>query len=105
MKHLQFSVGRVAWRGSTGRRDDSSTMPANAGDSPDLERLRGVVAPEGLHAAGVAPRMPREAGVPPALAGGMAVGAHGSPRTTDDVDFLVGDEAFVIHSGGLVTLK
>src|SRR4051812_2364188 len=105
MKHLQFSVGRVAWRGSTGRRDDSSTMPANAGDSPDLERLRGVVAPEVLHAAEVASRTLREAGIPHALAGGLAVGAHGYPRTTDDVDFLVGDEAFVKHAGGIVTLK
>jgi hypothetical protein len=72
---------------------------------PDLQRLRGVVAPEVLHAAEVASGMLREAGVPHALAGGLAVGAHGYPRTTDDVDFLVGDEAFVIHAGGLVTLK
>jgi hypothetical protein len=80
-------------------------MAEAAGDSPDLERLRGIVAPEVLHAADVASRMLREAGVPHALAGGLAVGAHGYPRTTDDVDFLVGDEAFVIHAGGLVTLK
>jgi len=80
-------------------------MAANAGDNPDLGQLRGVVAPEVLHAAEVASRMLREAGVPHALAGGLAVGAHGYPRTTDDVDFLVGDEAFVIHAGGLVTLK
>src|SRR4029079_13946135 len=105
MKHLQFSAERGAWRGSTGRRGESDTMAANAGDGPDLERLRGVVAPEVLHAADVASRMLREGGVPHALAGGLAVGAHGYPRTTDDVDFLVGDEAFVIHAGGLVTLK
>jgi hypothetical protein len=80
-------------------------MAANADDSPDFEQLRGVVAPEVLHAAAVASRMLGEAGVPHALAGGLAVGAHGYPRTTDDVDFLVGDEAFVIHAGGLVTLK
>jgi hypothetical protein len=63
------------------------------------------VAPEILNAVEVASRMLREAGIPHALAGGLAVGAHGYPRTTDDVDFLVGDEAFVIHAGGLVTLK
>jgi hypothetical protein len=80
-------------------------MAANAGDSPDLEQLRGVVAPEVLQAAEVASQMLRAAGVPHALAGGLAVGAYGYPRTTDDVDFLVGDEAFVIHAGGLVTLK
>jgi hypothetical protein len=76
-----------------------------SGDSPDIERLRGVVAPEVIHAAESASRLLREAGVPHALAGGLAVGAYGYPRTTDDVDFLVGDEAFVIHAGGLVTLK
>src|SRR5258708_3733893 len=74
-------------------------------DQPDLARLRGVVAPEILSAAEVASRKLREAGIPHALAGGLAVGAHGYPRTTDDVDFLVGDEAFIQHAGGLVTLK
>jgi hypothetical protein len=72
---------------------------------PDVGRLRGVVAPEILAAAEVASAKLREAGIPHALAGGLAVGAHGYPRTTDDVDFLVGDEAFVKHAGGLVTLK
>ena len=56
---------------------------------PDLSQLRGVVAPEILAAAEVASRKLREAGIPHALAGGLAVGAHGYPRTTDDVDFLV----------------
>ncbi len=72
---------------------------------PDLALLRGVVAPEILRAAEVASEKLREAGIPHALAGGLAVGSHGYPRTTDDVDFLVGDEAFVTHAGGLVTLK
>jgi hypothetical protein len=80
-------------------------MGEAAGDNPDLQQLRGIVAPEVLHAAAVASGMLRDAGVPHALAGGLAVGAHGYPRTTDDVDFLVGDEAFVLHSGGLVTLR
>jgi hypothetical protein len=73
--------------------------------TPDFAQLRGVVAPEILAAAEVASGKLREAGIPHALAGGLAVGAHGYPRTTDDVDFLVGDEAFIHHSGGLVTLK
>lgn len=72
---------------------------------PDLVQLRGVVAPEILTAIAVASQKLREAGIPHALAGGLAVGAHGYPRTTDDVDFLVGDEAFLQHAGGLVTLK
>lgn len=33
-------------------------------------------------------------GVPHALVGGLAVGLHGHPRATRDVDFLVGPEAF-----------
>jgi len=39
------------------------------------------------------------------LVGALAVGAHGHPRATKDVDFLVGDEAFETHGGGLVTMK
>ena len=80
-------------------------MNTPPGATPDLARLRGVVAPEILAAAEVASHKLREAGIPHALAGGLAVGAHGYPRTTDDVDFLVGDEAFIKHAGGLVTLK
>src|SRR5262245_2728711 len=72
---------------------------------PDLTRLRGVVAPEVLTAVELASRQLRDAGIPHALAGGLAVGAYGYPRTTDDVDFLVGEEAFSHHAGGLVTLK
>ena len=75
------------------------------GELPDLALVRGVVAPEILSAAELASRKLREANIPHALAGGLAVGAHGYPRTTADVDFLVGDEAFEKHAGGLVTLK
>jgi hypothetical protein len=39
------------------------------------------------------------------VVGGLAVGAHGYPRATKDVDFLVGPEAFEHHPGGLVTLR
>lgn len=75
------------------------------GDLPNLKLTRGVVAPEILRAAGLASQKLLEADIPHALAGGLAVGAHGYPRTTDDVDFLVGDEAFEKHEGGFVTLK
>ena len=40
-----------------------------------------------------------ELGIPHALIGGLAVGVHGHPRATKDVDFLVGEEAF---EGGIV---
>lgn len=43
-------------------------------------------------------------GIRYALAGGLAVGAHGYVRATVDVDFLVGEEAFE-HHGLLVTFK
>lgn len=35
-----------------------------------------------------------ELGIPHALVGGLAVGLHGHPRATKDVDFIVGAEAF-----------
>jgi hypothetical protein len=75
-------------------------------EQPDLATLRGVVATEILSAAEIASEKLREAGIPHALAGGLAVGAYGYPcSTTGDVQFLVGDEAFIRHAGGLVTLK
>src|SRR3954466_5675512 len=75
------------------------------GELPDLDLVRGVVAPEILSAAEVASQKLREANIPHALAGGLAVGAYGYPLTTAVVEFLVGDEAFEKHAGGLVTLK
>lgn len=76
-------------------------MPINL---PDLTLLDGVVAPRILEALRVAAQSLRDLRVPFALAGGLAVGAHGHPRATKDVDFLVGDEAFRVHQGGLVTM-
>jgi len=43
-------------------------------------------------------------GIRHALAGGLAVGAHGYIRATTDVDFLVGEEAFE-HHGSVVAFK
>lgn len=61
---------------------------------PDRVRQAALLAAQGL----------RDQGIPFALCGGLAVGAHGYPRATKDVDFLVGDEAFE-HHGPFVTLK
>jgi hypothetical protein len=44
-------------------------------------------------------------GVKHALVGGLAVGAHGWPRATRDVDFLVDDSAFLKTESGLVILR
>ncbi len=72
---------------------------------PDLGLLEDVVAPRVLAAMRSASRALTSLGVRHAVAGGLAVGAHGYPRNTLDVDLLVGDEAFERHAGGLVTLK
>lgn len=73
--------------------------------TPDLRLLEDVVAPRVLAAMRKASRALTSLGVRHAVAGGLAVGAHGYPRNTQDVDLLVGDEAFERHAGGLVTLK
>jgi len=72
---------------------------------PDPSLLHGVVAPEVLDAMKVASDALKRAGVRHVVVGGLAVGANGFPRATRDVDFLVGDEAFERHAGGLVTLR
>jgi hypothetical protein len=72
---------------------------------PDASLLVGVVAAEVLDAMKVASAALTRAGVRHIVVGGLAVGANGFPRATRDVDFLVGDEAFERHPGGLVTLR
>ncbi|HSN99340.1 MAG TPA: hypothetical protein VLS89_13685, partial [Candidatus Nanopelagicales bacterium] len=71
---------------------------------PDLSLLEGIVAPRVLDALRAASQQLTRVGIRHALVGGLAVGAHGHPRATKDVDFLVGDEAFAHHGGGLVTI-
>ncbi|MCB9690220.1 MAG: hypothetical protein H6736_00245, partial [Alphaproteobacteria bacterium] len=59
------------------------------------EELERVVAPRVLEDALRVSGALSDLGVPHALVGGLAVGLHGHPRATKDVDFLVGVEAFV----------
>ncbi len=59
-----------------------------------LVGLEGVVSPVVLRRAEEVSRRLAALGVPHALIGGLAVGVHGHPRATKDVDFLVGDAAF-----------
>lgn len=73
--------------------------------TPDLALLVDSVNPKVLLAMKVAAAELKRLGVRHWLVGGLAVGAHGHPRATKDVDFLVGDEAFERHGGGLVTMK
>ena len=47
-----------------------------------------------------------EAGIRHALVGAIGANAYRDrPRTTEDIDFLVGDEAFETHPGGFVTMR
>jgi hypothetical protein len=76
-----------------------------ASNLPDLSLLDGVVATEILDAMKAAAEKLESAGIRYALAGALAVGAHGYARASKDVDFVVGDEAFTIHAGGIVTVN
>ena len=72
---------------------------------PDLSLLDDVVGPKVLAAMRDASAALTRLGIRHVVVGGLAVGANGAPRATKDVDFLVGDEAFELHDGGLVTMK
>jgi hypothetical protein len=70
----------------------------------DLEQAFRLVAPQVHHAATKTAEQLESLGIRYALVGGLAVAAHGYLRATDDVDFLVGDEAFE-HHGNIVSFK
>ena len=82
-----------------------SGMRLMASKNAELTLLDNVVAPQILDAMRVASAQLCRLGVRHVLVGGLAVGAWGYPRATKDVDFLVGDEAYEHHAGGLVTMK
>jgi len=71
---------------------------------PDLRLLEGVVSDRILLAMRDATLRLDDLQIPYALIGGLAVGAHGAPRATKDVDFLVGEEAFE-HHGPIVSFR
>jgi hypothetical protein len=75
------------------------------GSEPDLKRaLRPV--PTYERAVREVSRMFTEAGIRHALVGALGANAYRSrPRTTETIDFLVGDEAFERHAGGFVTMR
>ena len=75
------------------------------GPVPDLKRaLRPV--PTYERAVREVSRMLAEAGIRHALVGALGANAYRNrPRTTEDIDFLVGDEAFESHAGGFVTMR
>ena len=77
----------------------------NPGREPDLKRaLRPV--PTYERAVRQVSRMLAEAGIRHALVGARAANAYRNrPCTTEDIDFLVGDEAFERHASGLVMMR
>lgn len=75
--------------------------PVNLMDIKDTFRF---VAPKVRDAAVTTAAQLNHLGIRHALAGGLAVGAHGYVRANADVKFLVGEEAFD-HQGLLVAFK
>ena len=75
------------------------------GPGPDLARaLRPV--PTFERAVREVSRMLADAGIRHALVGALGANAYRSrPRTTEDIVFLVGHEAFERHPGGFVTMR
>ena len=75
------------------------------GRVPDLKRaLRPV--PTYERAVKAVSKMLADAGIRHLLVGALAANAYRQrPRTTEDIDFLVGDEAFETHAGGFVTMR
>lgn len=70
----------------------------------DINDVLEFVAPKVRDAAIQGAAQLERLGIRHALAGSLAVGAHGYVRSTTVVDFLVGDEAFE-HHGALVTFR
>ena len=62
-----------------------------------LDELAGHVPQTFIDGAKAASNAFRKAGVRHVLVGGLAVGINGYPRSTKDIDFMVGDEAFEFH--------
>jgi hypothetical protein len=77
----------------------------NPGHAPDLKRaLRPV--PSFERAVREVSKMFFQAGIRHALVGALGANAYRSrPRTTEDINFLVGVEAFESHPGGFVTMR
>ena len=79
-------------------------IPRRQVDLMDLKEVFSFVAPRVREAAVKTADQLNHLGIRHALAGGLAVGAHGYIRATTDVDFLVGEEAFE-HEGLVVAFK
>jgi hypothetical protein len=75
------------------------------GGEPDLKRALGSV-PSFERAVREVPRLFKEAGTRHARVGALGANAYRNrPRTTEDIAFLVGREAFETHDRGFVTMR
>lgn len=79
-------------------------IPRRQVNHMDLKEVFRFIAPRVRDAARKSASQLNDLGIRYALAGGLAVGAHGYIRATVDVDFLVGEEAFE-HHGSVVAFK
>ncbi len=79
-------------------------IPRRRASLMDIKEVFRFVAPRVREAAIKTADQLNHLGIRYALAGGLAVGAHGYIRATTVVDFLVGEEAFE-HQGSLVAFK
>lgn len=79
-------------------------IPRRRVDQTDIKEIFGFVSPKVRDAAIKTAEQLSVLGIRHALAGGLAVGAHGYVRATTDVGFLVGEEAFE-HQGSVVAFR
>lgn len=76
-----------------------------AGGNPDLKQAL-LLVPHYDRAVRQMSKMLSDAHVRHVLVGALGANAYRDrPRTTADIDFLVGDEAFETHPGGIVTMR
>ena len=87
----------MRWELSFSRQNVSRTLP-------DLGLLDGVVAQKIIDAMHTSSEQLTRLGVRHVLVGGLAVGAYGYPRASKDVDFLVSEEAYLHHAGGIISV-
>jgi len=95
-----FKVARL----TSGHHMSYAQIPRRKVNLVDIKDIFRFVAPNVREAAVKTAAQLNHLGIRHALAGGLAVGAHGYIRATTDVDFLVGEEAFD-HQGLLVAFK
>lgn len=74
-------------------------------EGPDLKPVADAVSEKVWRAMIDASKTLHSLGIRHALVGGLAVGAHGWPRATRDVDFLVDDGAWSKSESGVVILR